>query len=285
MATATCLTINAQSTTGTAEPRVPGEIATTSTVPSFRHTAVSPATGAAGKPTVVFFGERPKWVPDGKQPAVRDIITTSSQLLGAAVVDATVAEESVVETAKRVASVISSRPTAVILYTGRTDDRKSTPDEQVQKALTSIVDSIRQQNIQAFIVPSSTGVGAGVSGRMRVVATTSNAIYVEPGTESGGRPFEEALEEVKSQLQAAVPGGPLTASTGTTLGTTGSAGAISTPANLSPAGEQGQFTAGPAETPVTIHMQPAPVLKSFDPREAVKKGRPTPARKQPAISQ
>jgi hypothetical protein len=263
------------------EPSVPGSINTTGTVPSFRQEALNGNGNAGEKTTVVLFGERPQWNPEGKQPRIRDIITTASAILNANVVDATIPEEKLSDTANRIQSVLSSRPGAVIILSGRKDEKLATNDDAMRQSLTKIIQAFKQNNIQVFVVPSSTSVGAGVSGSLRVIATTTNASFIEPGTELAGHPYQEALGEISKALNVASAASSANASAPADGAEDHAASPLSTPAGLKPGSVPGSYSAGPAETPVTIQMTPPPAIKHFDPRETRQKT--PPETKRPAV--
>jgi hypothetical protein len=178
------------------------------------------------------------------------------------VVDLTIEKETAAALAKRVERALREKPDVVIVFTGSADEKAGTRDEAVIKALSPVVKGLSKECPSVFLVPSSTSLGAAASANLRIAATETGTTFVEPGTEIGGRPYEDALAEVRRQLTEArlapaptpkpakaTQPGPAMVSQETTGGT------VQTVA------------ANAAQTPATIYMVPPPALKRFDPRE------------------
>lgn len=230
---------------------------------------VSPA--PAKKPTAILLGERPRWLPEGKQPTIGEILTSSSQILGRRAIDSTTAEEKIATTAERAREMDVAGTDLIVLFTGRADTKSKTGEQEIFDAVAASAAVLTEKGVSLVVVPSSTDVSGSFGGTLRVAANLANVPYVEPGTEFRGTPYEEALQEIAQML----PPGDSPANRP----------ALATPANFArSASAPTTHSAGPAETPIIIPMQPPPAIKHYDPRE----DRPKPAKKtrnskQPAV--
>ncbi len=226
----------------------------------------------------VLFGEAVRWTPDSKRVKPADNLAAASAAVEMQLEDATKAGEKVKDAASRTDAVVAAKPDAVILFTGAADEKANTKDEEFTPALSGLIRRFTGAGIAVFVIPSSPGVGASMIANLRIAATGAGAAFVETGTEIGGRPYFDALGEVKKLGEAAT----ITATT-RALGTPAPAGSarISLPADFDTT-PTGEIKVAP-QTPVVGYMVPPPALKRVDPKSAVlspgKKG----ARKRPGV--
>lgn len=210
---------------------------------------------------IVLAGERVKWNSGPKPASAEDILSTASRILRSKVVDLMSTGELIRVTQKRIPEYLARKPVAVIIFSGAADEKARTDEEAQSDTLTTIGQTIASAGIRVYFVPSAVSVSASVTANLRIAASASDTTYVDPGSEFGGRPYEEALNEIaniENRARAA--------------------------SVVLPEGTSSSLTVqGPAATPTTIYIAPPPALKSFDPKEDMG-NKPKSSRKVPAAA-
>ncbi|GIX43917.1 MAG: hypothetical protein KatS3mg130_0325 [Candidatus Sumerlaea sp.] len=232
--------------------------------------------GSTSPLTVVLLGEKPRVREGARVTVLTQIAQQTSSILNARVVDMTVEKESAQATANRAAEALAAKPSAVIIFSGFADEAAGIADESVRKDLVAAARTFGKHDIPVFLVPSSTALGAAVSANLRLAAEESAATYVEPGTEIGGKPYEEALAEIAKKLAPA----PTVAESSVLAPPVKLA---SEPPSAQTSGSVQVVKGAAVQTPATIYMVPPPALKSFDPRETPGPKRRIGRPKKPAI--
>ncbi len=212
--------------------------------------------------TLLLFGEKPQSQRAGQAPTVvRADLVASATLPAMRIVDMTVDAEPVRATLARAKRGLEVRPTAVVIFTGRSDSAASGDDEKLRATLVELARTFARADVEVFLVPSATFVGADVSANLQLAADDAAVHYVEPGTEIGGDPYQSVLADVGKILAARVAPQLPAAHVVEIV-------AVPTPSRREEA--TSTVVAKPGPTPATIYMVPPPALKHFDPRETPK---------------
>lgn len=214
-----------------------------------------PTTVTKARAKAVLLGERPDWAPDGQAFAVAAVATTCSAILGMDVVDMTMPKETVAQAAARTESIWKEKPNILILFVGRTDEKAGTDDGHVREGLKKLGLALAQGKVAGFVVPSSTSLKAGTSGILRVGATGGALTFIEPGAALRGRPYEEAMGEIRGTWDELVTAHKAAMA------------AAAQPAAAAPATSGPAVAAsGASDQPITLNMQPPPAIKAVDPK-------------------
>lgn len=212
--------------------------------------------------TLVLLGEKPRTQRAGKVPVTVPIEDVASATLPAMrIVDLTVEKESAQATLARAPKVLERKPTAVVIFTGLSENPSGGDDEALRSTLTALARTFTRADVEVFLVPAATFVGADVSANLRLAADDAAVHYVEPGTEIGGEAYTVVMAEVGKLLSARTAG---------KVGQVPPAVVLATPAPTSSAAETSAgatVVATPGPTPATVYMVAPPPLKHFDPRE------------------
>jgi hypothetical protein len=211
--------------------------------------------------TLVLLGERPRSQRAGQQPVVVAIDRVASDTLPAMkIVDMTVEDaEPARATLERARKALQAGPDAVIIFTGRADSISGIKDESFRATLTELARVFTRADVEVFIVPSATFVGADVIANLRLAADDAAVQYVEPGTEISGEPYASVIADVAKLVTARRKPTDVAPKPAVVV-------AAPTP-SVTEKPTSSVVVAGPAATPATIYMVPPPALKNFDPRE------------------
>jgi len=210
--------------------------------------------------TLVLLGEKPRSQRAGQQPVVVAIDRVASATLPAMkIVDMTVDSEPARATLERARKALQARPDAVIIFTGRADSLSGINDEGFRATLTELARIFARADVEVFVVPSATFVGADVIANLRLAADDAAVQYVEPGTEISGEPYASVIADVAKLVTARRKPTDVAPKPAVVV-------AAPTP-SVTEKPTSSVVVAGPAATPATIYMVPPPALKNFDPRE------------------
>lgn len=209
--------------------------------------------------TLVLFGEKPRTQRAGQAPTTVDIAAITSETFPAMrVVDLTTDKEAVEAMVRRADKALAAYPQAVILFVGGSERSAGDDQEKLRSQVVALIRIFTRADVEVFVVPSATFVGADVSAALRLASDDTAVHYVEPGAEILGNPYAVVAEEIGKILAAR------TRSQQATLAPPAVA-AVATPAAV--ANTSGTVVAKPGATPATIYMVAPPPLKRFDPRE------------------
>lgn len=166
---------------------------------------IAPAPDRVAARTLLLLGETVT-LEEGKnrKPVQLDRITT--EILGGRVVDFTAPGASLTSISLRMAEVQNIKPTVVLLFAGGADSEAQVSDNDQRNQLTNLAKTLTAAGARVYVIPSALNLDTMVVANLRIASTAAGATYVDAGSDMGGRPYEEALEEVRSlESKAPVP--------------------------------------------------------------------------------
>lgn len=245
---------------------------------------VMPATAGL----VVLAGDTVKWRPSGAQLSQEDAVATATELLGMTCNDKTKSGATIADIVKNAGDITAQKPRIVILFVGAADQKAKTSDDDMAAAVTSVTKVLAAAGARVYLVPSSINLDAAIVANLRIAASGVGAVFIEPGTEIGGHPYEEALADIarnekegvareKAKTAAGMqPVAKTPAPTPTPAPSTQVTSASQLANEIAGTGSttSGSVVQPGGGAPYTGRMIPPPALKQFtptDPRENIRK--------------
>ena len=161
-------------------------------------------TNSSGAKVIALLGESIAEEGDADKKHVVDFVKLVSRL-GGVPADFTAKQATLKDMVPTAPSAAGHNPTVAIIFTGRSDQKNKTPDNEQQDALTAIIEPLKNVGCRIYVVPSDAALGASVISNLRLACTKEGATFVEPGSETSGKPYEFAMSQIAEYESKGVP--------------------------------------------------------------------------------
>lgn len=184
-----------------------GQTASIQTTASLDRQTTTTSTGtlagdAEATQTVLLLGEIPE-IEEGRDRKKVLLSGMSGSLLGGRVVDMTSKDASLTSVSDQLADAAAVDPDIVLLIAGAAEAEAKTTDQEQQELITRIASTLSDKGARVYVLPADLNLDTLIVANLRIAGSSAGAQYVEPGSEMTGRPYEQALEEIRNLEQDA----------------------------------------------------------------------------------